>query len=166
MRKRALDREISRRFAYYRRHYPDFDPLAQRLFLSLLRATMILKTALARQMRTYGITPPAFGIMSLLETVRAGGLRMQEIGKRTWVTPANVTGVVDTLEKKGLVARTRHPRDRRVILVGLTVKGRRHLGRILPRHFGFIRRLFAQLPGAEKETLLGLLTRFSEGEGK
>lgn len=166
MRKRTLDRERDRRFAYYRRHYQEFDPLSQRSFLSLLKASAVLKSALARQMRSYGITPPAFGIMSLLETVPGGTLRMHEIGRRTWVTPANVTGVVDTLERNGLVSRNRHARDRRVIMVGLTVKGRRHLSRILPRHFGFIRRLFARLSPRERETLLRLLGRFAEGEGR
>ncbi len=166
MRKRTLDRERERRFAYYRRHYPAFDPLSQRAFLGLLKASMVLKSVLVRQMRSYGITPPAFGVMSLLETVSGGTLRMHEIGKRTWVTPANVTGVVDTLERNGLVSRNRHSRDRRVIMVALTAKGRRHLGRILPRHFGFVRGLFARLSPREMVTLLRLLGRFAEGEGR
>ena len=48
-----------------------------------------------------------------------------------YVTPANITGIVDRLEKKGLVVRNRQRDDRRIILLTLTEEGA-ELGRLLP----------------------------------
>lgn len=158
--------EYRRRFEYYRSHFPQFDPLSQRLFVAFIRANITLKLALDRQMRSYGITGPAYGILSLLETMPGRSLAMNEISRRTWVTAANVTGVVDTLQKKGFVRRNPHPRDRRVILVEMTPNGRRRLARIMPRHFNFIRGLFRKFGERERAAMLGFLERFRHEAGK
>ena len=163
---KSLREEYERRFNYYRTHFAEFDPLSQRLFFSLLKAGITLRFSLEKQMRSYGITGPAFGVLSLLETVPGRCLPMNDISRRTWVTPANVTGVVDTLEKKGFVSRNVHPRDRRVTLVGLTPRGRQRLARIFPRQFIFIRRLFARLKDSEKRIFMKMLGRFQEGISK
>ena len=164
--KKSSKDEHRRRFEYYREHFPQFDPLSQRLFLAFIRASITLKLSLDRRMRSYGITSPAYGVLSLLETVPGRCLPMNDISRRTWVTAANVTGVVDTLQKKGFVLRRPHPRDRRVILVGLTPRGRQRLARILPRQFNFIRGLFAIFNERERNELLGFLERFREEAGK
>lgn len=39
------------------------------------------------------------------------------------VSPGAMTGKVDTLEKKGLLARSLNPKDRRTTLVGVTQEG-------------------------------------------
>ncbi|MEY2463907.1 MAG: hypothetical protein QOH64_2045, partial [Acidimicrobiaceae bacterium] len=48
-----------------------------------------------------------------------------ELGERRLVTRGTVTGVLDSLEERGLVVRTPHPDDRRMLLIELTAKGRR-----------------------------------------
>jgi DNA-binding MarR family transcriptional regulator len=46
-----------------------------------------------------------------------------ELGKRTMLDSATLTGILDRLESSGIVERKQHPDDRRAILVGLTHKG-------------------------------------------
>jgi DNA-binding MarR family transcriptional regulator len=48
-----------------------------------------------------------------------------------FVTPSNITGIIDRLEKKGFVERIRKPGDRRVALITLTESGQK-LGQTLP----------------------------------
>ncbi|MEW5735307.1 MAG: MarR family transcriptional regulator [Thermodesulfobacteriota bacterium] len=48
-----------------------------------------------------------------------------EIGRRIFMKPGTVTGVMDRLESKGLVARVRNSPDRRVVRVTITEDGRR-----------------------------------------
>jgi DNA-binding MarR family transcriptional regulator len=47
-----------------------------------------------------------------------------EVSRRLYVTPSNVTGIIDRLQKKGYVERIRKEGDRRVALITLTESGR------------------------------------------
>ncbi len=46
------------------------------------------------------------------------------LGQRVQLDSATLTGIIDRLEKSGLVERQRNPDDRRAILICLTEKGR------------------------------------------
>ena len=52
------------------------------------------------------------------------------ISERLIVSRATVTGVLDTLTKRGLVRREPHPSDRRMVLVHLTKAGSRMADRV------------------------------------
>jgi len=52
-------------------------------------------------------------------------LYLSELGKRMYLHPSTITGLIDRLEKKGYVERSRDQKDRRVIYVQLTPKGKR-----------------------------------------
>jgi DNA-binding MarR family transcriptional regulator len=68
------------------------------------------------------LTLPQYYILSLL--MEKDGRPFKELAETLACTRATVTGIVDTLEKKALVARHPHPDDRRSMLVNLTDKGR------------------------------------------
>jgi MarR family transcriptional regulator, organic hydroperoxide resistance regulator len=51
-------------------------------------------------------------------------LSLGELGRRMYLHPSTITGLIDRLEKKGLVERDRDQTDRRVIKVRLTSKGK------------------------------------------
>jgi DNA-binding MarR family transcriptional regulator len=53
------------------------------------------------------------------------GLSAGEIGKRIFIRPGTITGIVDRLEAKGLVTRVRATLDRRVVHIHITGAGRR-----------------------------------------
>ena len=77
----------------------------------------------------YGLTGPQSAVLRLL--VNIGPLSSAELSRRMYVTPSNVTGIIDRLEKKGLVERMRKEGDRRVALINLTASGRQ-LGKSIP----------------------------------
>ena len=52
-----------------------------------------------------------------------GPMSPSELGERLIVTRATVTGVVDSLERRGYVLRSPNPNDRRGIMVELTPAG-------------------------------------------
>jgi DNA-binding MarR family transcriptional regulator len=62
--------------------------------------------------------------LNVLLTLAGGELTHREVARRCWVRPATLTGVVDTLERNGLVRRTRSAVDRRQVLLILTPEGR------------------------------------------
>jgi DNA-binding MarR family transcriptional regulator len=49
---------------------------------------------------------------------------MSELKNELGVTATNITALVDSLEKDGLVARRAHPTDRRVTLIELSAKAK------------------------------------------
>jgi DNA-binding MarR family transcriptional regulator len=60
----------------------------------------------------------------LLALYRYGPGSLSRLAERILVKPGTITGIIDRLEAKGLVARKRNFTDRRVITIELTDKGR------------------------------------------
>jgi DNA-binding MarR family transcriptional regulator len=73
--------------------------------------------------RTYQVS--ASQLNCILAVYENGPLPPSRIAKEMMVKSSTVTGVVDRLEQKGLVRRTRNSPDRRVINVELTEAGTR-----------------------------------------
>ncbi len=71
----------------------------------------------------YGITGPQLWALKTLSL--NGNLSLGELSKRMYLHPSTVSGVVDRLEKKEYAFRERDQRDRRVVQVQLTPKGKR-----------------------------------------
>jgi DNA-binding MarR family transcriptional regulator len=73
--------------------------------------------------KKYGVSAPQVAcLMALLDN---GPISPSQIAKKIMVESSTVTGILDRLEQKGLVARTRVSVDRRVITIELTETGRR-----------------------------------------
>lgn len=71
--------------------------------------------------RQYGLTGPQSSVLRTL--VKEGSLSSASLSRRLYVTPSNITGIIDRLEKKGLVERIKKEGDRRVALITLTESG-------------------------------------------
>ncbi|HEX7744603.1 MAG TPA: MarR family winged helix-turn-helix transcriptional regulator [Micromonosporaceae bacterium] len=72
----------------------------------------------------HGLTPAGMSVLFTL--ARGGDLTHREMADRCYVRPATLTGIVDTLERNGLVERRRDPADRRAVRLALTAEGDRH----------------------------------------
>lgn len=146
------------------REFPDLDPSATEAFLHLLRAGDEVFRVAESNLGRYEITQGRFGVlMALWGNCRREGcqtpLTPAELADRTGVTRATITGLVDTLERAGLVTRKPHPEDRRMMSVGLTPKGDDLLRKVLPEHFRRMAWLMAPLAEDERKTLVRLLTK-------
>ena len=97
----------------------------------------------------FGVTLPRFDLMSTLYR-ETGGLTMGELSKRMLVSNGNVTGIVERLQKEGLVKRWVLPTDRRIYSVGLTPKGRTEFKIMADRHKEWIGDI---LSGVDEEDL-------------
>jgi len=71
----------------------------------------------------FGITGPQLWALKTLST--NGSLPLGQLSKMMYLHPSTITGVVDRLEKKGYVVRDRVHKDRRVVMVQLTSKGKK-----------------------------------------
>ncbi len=81
-----------------------------------------LKGFQRRTMREAGLTPAQYFILSLLW--KKDRIPFKDLAAASLTSRPTITGIVDTLEKKGLVTREPNPDDRRSLLVSLTEKGK------------------------------------------
>jgi len=72
---------------------------------------------------TAQLTPNQYNVLRILRGSHPDRLASSEIGERMIERDPDITRLVDRLEKRGLVKRTRSREDRRVVEVGITEKG-------------------------------------------
>lgn len=146
------------------REFPELDPSATEVFLHLLRTGDEAFRVVEAHLAEHDITQGGFSVLMALwgQCQREGRelpLSPAGLADRTGVTRATMTGLVDTLERDGLVRRAPDPADRRMMTVQLTPRGERKLLKILPAHFRQMAWLMAPLSEPERKTLVRLLTK-------
>jgi DNA-binding MarR family transcriptional regulator len=89
------------------------------------RVSLVVTSALKKGFVDAGVQKvrPAYlcVMMSLWEE---DGLKVIELGKKAGLEPSTMTGLLDRMERDGLVSRTMDPRDRRVLRIYLNETGR------------------------------------------
>ncbi len=135
------------------------ESLAWRTYAKTYRAVYAYVNS---DLRQYGLTPPQYAVIRSIGTSDSGVLTMSEIGKQMVVTYANVTTVVDNLEKLDYVRRTRDSNDRRCIMVELTPAGVRLFKKIREAHVKEIEKLMKVLSGQELENLIRYADKLRE----
>lgn len=90
------------------------------------------------------------------------GRPMVELGQLLLTDKSNVTGIVDHLVHEGLAMRTPSTKDRRVMLITLTPKGRHLCDTVNARHQALIDELIGSLGEPQLRSLLGHLEQISQ----
>ena len=86
-----------------------------------------------------------------------GDLESRHLADECGVTKGTLTGVITTLERRTLVRRRGHPDDGRLVVVGLTVEGRRLIKRLFPKFNAQETLLTARLGDDDRRHLAHLL---------
>ncbi len=108
-----------------------------------------------------GLTEAQYNILIVLK-LENKKLTQVEIGERLISSRANITSILDKMEKKGLVARERIENDRRVLMVGLTSKGRKVVDAVEARYIQEVERVMACLSQTECKILRRSLEKLRE----
>lgn len=142
---------------------PDVDEHGAVLIMALLRTTALIDRACAAELAAFNLTE---GRLSVLLAVSArasvpgeGDSRATpaRIADELGVSRAAVTGLIDGLERQGLIERHASDTDRRSTTVALTQAGRDALDAIGPRYGAWLRDLAASVsPDATLGTIAAL----------
>lgn len=124
---------------------------------ALVRAYQAFSSYSETFVRSYGLTSAQFDVIATLGNTQ--GLSMGDIGEKTLITKGTLTGVVDRLERKGLVTREIPPENRRSVIVYLTAAGQQLFEQVFPAHLSDIQQRFDALDPSEMELLRVLLNR-------
>jgi DNA-binding MarR family transcriptional regulator len=93
------------------------------------RAAMtMLKCASSERVLRLGISMAQLHILYMLQ--RSGEMPMSRLAEGLNVSLSNATGLIDRIEERGFVERTRVPEDRRIVKIRVTPEGTRMLDEI------------------------------------
>ena len=134
-----------------------FDSAEQEATLALVRTADRLAIRFERLFRGHGLTGSQYNVLRILRGEGAP-MRVLDIAGRTVTEVPGITGLVDRLERAGLVQRQRCREDRRVVYVAATPRA---LG-LLARLDGPVRELHRRLMGHLGARELGELIRLLE----
>lgn len=143
--------------------YPDLEPTSCEAFLHLLQAGDELFRVMHSLFSEHSISQGRFIVLLLLLSKEPGGCcgphTPAELADKASVTRATMTGLIDTLERDGMVRREPDSTDRRMMLVKITEKGETFMRGLLPAHFRRIAELMSTLTEEERKTLVRLLDK-------
>ncbi|HKP72794.1 MAG TPA: MarR family transcriptional regulator [Pyrinomonadaceae bacterium] len=147
------------RMRHHSSKYQDFHWSSVELVVNLIYTCDVLQTLLARTAEEHGLSPAAFNVLMILSRNEGSGCPMHELGEVLLVSRANVTGLVDCLERKNFVERVADPADRRVRLVRITEAGQQLLETLAPGHYASVREMLKEIKDSEKAKLNALLIK-------
>jgi MarR family 2-MHQ and catechol resistance regulon transcriptional repressor len=146
----------------YRQEFPWADALAMQISLMVFDVAGEQSAALTRlfQGLDHGRTRGRYTALRIIYFAN-DRLTQNDIRDEMNVTAANVTYLIDGLEKEGLVRRITNPSDRRATFVELTDKGRSVCDVLVPAMARFMGEMSRGFSEAEKKTFLEFLERFN-----
>ncbi len=139
--------------------YPDLHPESTEAFLHLLRTTDLVFAADSRLLSQHQLSPGRFTVLMQLNRHPDLPETPATLADAAGVTRATMTGLLDTLEKDGLVRRSPAPSDRRLTLIQLTEAGTALMNRVIPEYFRNVAAMMAPLSPEERAQLVGLLQK-------
>jgi DNA-binding MarR family transcriptional regulator len=107
----------------------------------------------------FGLTDVQFNLMMLVkhQSGSESGLSQAQLSAMMLVNRANITSLVDRMEKSGLVERTDSPADRRYNIVKLTAKGKKLLDEVESVYAKEIKKVMAVLRDTDQKKLISML---------
>jgi DNA-binding MarR family transcriptional regulator len=103
--------------------YPGASPKATEAAMNLVWAADLLVKRIGDLVEPFGLSPSSGLVLGILADAKAP-LPPNQIAERLITSRATVTGLLDSLERRGYVRRLPHSSDRRMLLIELTEAGR------------------------------------------
>lgn len=108
----------------------------------------------------FGLTGPQLTVVKLLETFE--NLTLSSLSERIRAQNSTVTGIIDRMEREGLVRRERSTSDRRVIHIRLSDKGQKLARQIQVEPMEIFRGALLSLSTADLRDLLRIMNKLQK----
>jgi DNA-binding MarR family transcriptional regulator len=110
---------------------------------------------LREEIELYDLTPPQFALLAFLW--QQDGLTQVELSEKGQIDRSTIGGLIDRLERNGLLERRQHPQDRRAYRIYLTDHGKEMEGTLSACAERSLKRLTSGLNEGELEELRRML---------
>jgi MarR family 2-MHQ and catechol resistance regulon transcriptional repressor len=117
----------------------EFDSLQHEALLNIVRTAQVLAKHGQVFFQQYDLTEAQYNVLIVLK-LEGRHLTQVELGERLVVSRANITALLDKLEKKGWVQRCTVDGDRRVFEIQLTDAGRKTVDKVEPLYLNEVKR--------------------------
>jgi MarR family 2-MHQ and catechol resistance regulon transcriptional repressor len=116
----------------FENEWPGSRATSTEIVINLIRAGAALNARVSAFVQEYGV--PSGASLGVLEVLRAEGgpLQPSDIARRIFASRPALSGILDSLQVRGLVRRQAHPQSRRGIHVEITDEGMQIIERLLP----------------------------------
>jgi len=143
--------------------FPDTSPTVHQTLLAFLRVSSDVLNSIERYFEKHGLSVGRFQILLLLLRERERGINPSELAEQAGVTRATITGLLDGLDRAGLVWREKDSEDRRGITIRITSSGIDLMEKILPGHYRRISILMEKMNSTDCEGMNLFLQKIREG---
>ena len=106
------------------------------------------------------LTGPQLTVIKMLETV--GDLSLSDLSDRIRAQNSTVTGIIDRMEREGLVTRERSKEDRRVVHIRLSAKGQSLAKEIPVEPMEIFKGALESLSAQEMRDLMRIMTKVAK----
>ncbi|SKC56783.1 MarR family winged helix-turn-helix transcriptional regulator [Maledivibacter halophilus] len=137
--------------------------IANKTIIELQKTAGILEEIHNTFFNQFDISSTKFNLLVILYNSSQDGITLSEIGEEMLVTKANITGLVDRLEKQGYVSRKRHSQDRRKVIAAITKQGRKFTEKVIREYKIWSKDVMTILNDEEKKQLLNLFNKLQRG---
>jgi MarR family transcriptional repressor of emrRAB len=137
------------------------DEVPIKTLISLIQTSHEIYNEMSSKLSRFGLSQGKFRILLVLFR-RQQPLKPSELAKLTGVTRSTMTGLIDGLERDGLIRRGVHE-DRRATTIHLTEEGKELMNRLLPYYVEYSKCLMSELTKEDYDVLAGLLKKLKTG---
>lgn len=121
------------------------------------RATLVIAESFLKHMAVYDLRLVDFSVLSLI--AHNPGITSRQLCTTLNIQPPNLVGMINSLEKRELIARRAHPHDARAVGLHLTPTGNKMMLKAEQTAATLEQEATAQLSAAEQRTLMKLLKK-------
>ena len=129
--------------------------VARRVWFRLARLSSQGKAVTAEKLAALDLSVPQCDVLTTL--TEREGVSQQELAQRLYVTKGNISGLLDRLERLGLVERRATPGDRRQYAIALTEAGRVKAQAAIAIQLDIVARSVGRLPRESLERFESLI---------
>lgn len=127
------------------------------------RLYVLLDSYFSQNFQEFGLNPVKFNLLMLIKHMgKDKGIPQNQLGSKLFVSAANITKLIDGLERKGLVLRIPSKNDRRVNLVKITKEGSTLLDKVWVKYVEALNSILVGFSPEAKEKFSGYLERFKK----
>jgi DNA-binding MarR family transcriptional regulator len=139
--------------------YAEMDVTAVQTFLNLLRVASDVIENLDACLARHDLLQGRWWVLILLMREQNLTASPSVLAEKAGVTRATMTGLLDSLERTGLIERIPHDEDRRMLNVRLTEKGQQRLDEVMPDYYSRVALVMKELSENDRNLLMAMLQK-------
>jgi DNA-binding MarR family transcriptional regulator len=131
----------------------------EKVLMAIVRAAEFFKRSHSSVFKNFGLSFPQYNVLRALEASKNGQNKISDVSRIMLVPGANITGIAKRLSIEGFIVKKSDPRDDRVTILKITLKGKKALKNIERQKDLRLKLMLKNLSSKQKRDLLDKVKR-------